>query len=62
MFTDLALEDGIITMYEADQIEGWIEHLIGHLADNQLISEQPPKDIKPLWDRVCLHRCGGNLQ
>jgi hypothetical protein len=59
MFTDSALAANIITPYEADEIESWIDSVV---ANQQVSTHEPPSSIKPLWDMVCLFRCGGKLQ
>jgi hypothetical protein len=58
-FTESALAANIITPYEADEIESWIDSVV---SNQQVFTHEPPKSIKPLWDRVCLFRCGGVLQ
>jgi hypothetical protein len=58
-FTDTALAANIITPYEADEIEDWIDSVV---SNQQVFTHEPPKHIKPLWDRVCLFRCGGSIQ
>jgi hypothetical protein len=59
MFTESALAANIITPYEAGMIEDWIDEV---LTFKEPSTHEPPKHIKPLWDRVCLFRCGGKLQ
>jgi hypothetical protein len=59
MFTESALAANIITPYEADEIESWIDSVV---ANQQVFTHEPPKNIKPLWDRVCLFGCGGLMQ
>jgi hypothetical protein len=62
MFTDSALQAGIVTEYEADQIEEFIDNTLNEKIDLGQFIFTPPKDLKPLWDKVCLFRCGGSIQ
>jgi hypothetical protein len=61
-FTDSALAANIITPYEADLIEDFIDETLNEKIDAGIFIFTPPAELKPLWDRVCLFRCGGKLQ
>jgi hypothetical protein len=61
-FTESALAANIITPYEADLIEDFIDDTLSEKIDLGTFIFTPPVELKPLWDKVCLFRCGGSVQ
>ncbi len=58
-FTESALAANIITPYEADQIESYIDALV---SAEQVYEFSPPEHLKSVFNRVCYFRSGISLQ